>query len=109
MLASDYNQYKAAVDKYVEGGVDETITKTNWDFARKYQIWPYNADVLNAEAVKTIVDVGVASGLLEASAKDYSFEDIVDTRPMTIAMELLGGPVTSEDVLAGKVPAPKES
>ena len=109
VLASDYNQYKAAVDKYVEGGVDESITKTNWDFARKYQIWPYNADVLNAEAVQTIVDVGVASGLLEASAKDYSFEDIVDTRPMTIAMELLGGPVTSEDVLAGKVPAPKES
>jgi ABC-type nitrate/sulfonate/bicarbonate transport system substrate-binding protein len=107
VLASDYNQYKAAVDKYVEGGVDESITKTNWDFARKYQIWPYNDDVLTPEAITTIIDVGVASGLLEASAKDYKFEDIVDTRPMKIAMDQVGGPVTAEDVQAGNVPAPK--
>jgi NMT1/THI5 like len=107
VLASDYDQYKAAVDKYVEGGVDESITKTNWDFARKYQIWPYNDDVLTPEAITTIIDVGVASGLLEASAKDLKFEDIVDTRPMKIAMDLVGGPVTAEDVQAGNVPAPK--
>jgi ABC-type nitrate/sulfonate/bicarbonate transport system substrate-binding protein len=107
VLASDYNQYKAAVDKYIEGGVDESITKANWDFARKYQIWPYNDDVLTPEAIRTIIDVGVASGLLEDDAKDYSFEDIVDTRPMKIAMDLVGGPVTAEDILAGKVPAPK--
>jgi ABC-type nitrate/sulfonate/bicarbonate transport system substrate-binding protein len=107
VLASDYNQYKAAVDKYVEGGVDESITKTNWEFARKYQIWPYNDDVLTPEAIATIIDVGVASGLLEGSAKDYKFEDIVDTRPLRIAMDLVGGPVSAEDVLAGKVPAPK--
>jgi ABC-type nitrate/sulfonate/bicarbonate transport system substrate-binding protein len=109
VLASDYNQYKAAVDKYVEGGVDESITKANWDFARKYQIWPYNDDVLTPEAIRTIIDVGVASGLLEDNAKDYSFEDIVDTRPMKIAMDLVGGPVTAEDILAGKVPAPKSA
>jgi ABC-type nitrate/sulfonate/bicarbonate transport system substrate-binding protein len=108
-LASDYEQYKAAVNKYIEGGVEESITKTNWDFARKYQIWPYNDDVLTPEAVSTIIDVGVASGLLESSAKDYSFEDIVDTRPMRIAMDLIGGPVTAEDVQAGNVPAPKSS
>jgi ABC-type nitrate/sulfonate/bicarbonate transport system substrate-binding protein len=107
VLASDYNQYKAAVDRYVEGGVDESITKTNWEFARNYQIWPYNDDVLTPAAITTIIEVGVASGLLEASARDHSFEDIVDTRPMKIAMDLVGGPVTSEDVLAGKVPAPK--
>lgn len=107
VLASDYNQYKAAVDKYIEGGVDESITKTNWEFARKYQIWPYNDDVLTPEAITTIIDVGVASGLLEASAKDYSFEDIVDTRPMKVAMDLVGGPVSAEDVQAGNVPAPK--
>jgi ABC-type nitrate/sulfonate/bicarbonate transport system substrate-binding protein len=106
-LAADYNQYKAAVNKYVEGGVEESITKTNWDFAREYQIWPYNTDVLNPEAISTIIDVGVASGLLEDSAKDYTFEDIVDTRPMEIAMDLVGGPVSADDIVAGKVPAPK--
>jgi ABC-type nitrate/sulfonate/bicarbonate transport system substrate-binding protein len=107
VLASDYDQYKAAVDRFIEGGVDESITKTNWDFARKYSIWPYNDDVLNPEAIKTVIDVGVASGLLEASAKDYSFEDIVDTRPMQVAMDLVGGPVSADQVLAGTVPAPK--
>lgn len=109
VLASDYNQYKAAVDKYIEGGVDETITKTNWDFARKHQVWPYNDDVMTPEALKTVIDVGVASGLLESSAKDYTFADIFDDRPLKIAMDLVGGPVSSEDVIAGKVPAPKGS
>jgi ABC-type nitrate/sulfonate/bicarbonate transport system substrate-binding protein len=107
VLAADYTQYKAAVDKYIEGGVDESITKTNWDFARKYQIWPYNDDVITPEAIKTVIDVGVASGLLESSAKDYTFDDVVDTRPLKIAMDLVGGPVSPDDVLAGKVPAPK--
>jgi NMT1/THI5 like len=109
VLASDYNQYKAAVDKYIKGGVEESITKTNWDFARKYSIWPYNDDVMTPEAISTVIDVGVASGLLEASAKDYKFEDIVDTRPLKIAMDLVGGPVTADDVLAGKVPQPKSA
>jgi hypothetical protein len=108
-LAADYNQYKAAVDKYIKGGVDESITKANWDFARKYQIWPYNDDVMTPEAIKTVIDVGVASGLLESPAKDYTFADIVDTRPLKIAMDLVGGPVTPDDVLAGKVPAPKSA
>ena len=108
VLASDYDQYKAAVDRFIEGGVDESITKTNWDFARKYQIWPYNDDVMTPEALKTVVDVGVASGLLEASAKDLTFEEVFDTRPLKTAMELVGGPVSAEDVVAGNVPAPKE-
>ena len=51
VLASDFDQYKAAVNQYVEGGVDESIIKTNWDFARKYDIWPYNVDVLSPDAV----------------------------------------------------------
>jgi ABC-type nitrate/sulfonate/bicarbonate transport system substrate-binding protein len=106
VLAANYDQYKAAVDRFIEGGVDESITKTNWDFARKYQIWPYNDDVMTPEAIKTVIDVGVASGLLEASAQDYTFEDIVDTRPMKRAMELVGGPVSADDVLAGTVPEP---
>jgi len=108
-LAADYDQYKAAVDKYVEGGVDEKIVKTNWDFARKYDVWPYNTDVLDADAVKTIIDVGIESELLEPSTKDLTFEDIVDTRPMDKAMQMLGGTVDSSDIKAGKVPEPEGS
>jgi ABC-type nitrate/sulfonate/bicarbonate transport system substrate-binding protein len=107
VLASDYDQYKAAVDQFIPGGVDESITQTNWDFARSYQIWPYNDDVVTPEAIEQIIDVAVKSGLLEESARDLSFEDIVDTRPLERAMELLGGPVTAEDVKNGNIPSPQ--
>ena len=106
VLASDFDQYKAAVDTYIEGGVDESITQTNWDFARQYSVWPYNTDVMDDEAIRTIIEVGFDSGLVEESALDLTFEDVVDTRPMEIAMGLLGGTVSAEDVLAGNIPAP---
>jgi ABC-type nitrate/sulfonate/bicarbonate transport system substrate-binding protein len=107
VLASDYDQYKDAVDTYIEGGVDEAIIRSNWKFARKWSIWPYNGDVMNPEAIRTFIDVAIESGLLEKSAKEFTFEDIVDTRPLERAMEMLGGPVTKEDVLAGNVPEPQ--
>lgn len=106
VLASDYDQYKSAVDTYAEGGVDESIIKKNWDFARKYQIWPYNSDVMSPEAVKTIIDVGIPSGLLDKSAADLTYEDVVDPRPMEVAMKLLGGSVTTDDIDAGDIPEP---
>jgi ABC-type nitrate/sulfonate/bicarbonate transport system substrate-binding protein len=107
VLASDFEQYTSAVDTYVEGGVGEEIIQTNWDFAREFSIWPYNTDVLNEEAISTFIDVAIQSGLLEASASELTFEDVVDTRPMEMAMEMLGGPVTTEDVLAGSIPEPQ--
>lgn len=107
VLASDYEQYRSAVEAYVEGGVDEEIIQTNWDFAREYSVWPYNTDVLNEEAISTFIDVAIESGLLEESANELTFEDVVDTRPMDMAMEMLGGPVTTEDVLAGDIPEPQ--
>lgn len=107
VLASDYDQYKDAVDTYVEGGVDEEIIRTNWEFAREYSVWPYNTDVLNEEAISTFIDVAIESGILEESARELTFEDVVDTRPMEMAMEMLGGPVTTEDVLAGTIPEPQ--
>jgi ABC-type nitrate/sulfonate/bicarbonate transport system substrate-binding protein len=106
-LAADYDKYKAALEEHIEGGVDTAIAKANWDFARKYEVWPYNTDVLSPEAVQTIIDVGIASELLDPSARDLAFEDIVDTRPMDIAMELLGGPVEASQITEGNVPPPK--
>jgi hypothetical protein len=109
VLASDFDQYQDAVNEFVTGGVDESIIKSNWDFARKYSIWPYNADVLSPEAVQTIIDVGIESKLLEESTSDFTYEDIVDTRPMDIAMKLLGGPISAANVRAGDVPPPEKN
>jgi ABC-type nitrate/sulfonate/bicarbonate transport system substrate-binding protein len=107
VLASDYDQYKDAVNTYVEGGVDEKIIRTNWEFARDYSVWPYNTDVISPEGIQTFIDVAVDSGLLDESARDLTFEDVVDTRPMDMAMDMLGGPVTADDVLAGNIPEPQ--
>jgi ABC-type nitrate/sulfonate/bicarbonate transport system substrate-binding protein len=107
VLASDNDQYADAVNTYVEGGVEEDIIRTNWEFAREFSIWPYNTDVVTPEAIETFIDVGIESGILEESARELTFEDIVDTRPMDQAMELLGGSVTAEDVIAGNVPEPQ--
>jgi len=107
VLASDYEQYRSAVETFIEGGVDEEIIQTNWDFARKYSIWPYNTDVMTPEAIQEFIDIAIQSELLEESARELSFEDVVDTRPMELAMEMLGGPVTTEEVLAGNIPEPQ--
>ncbi len=106
-LAANFGTYKASVDKYVKGGADESVLKKNWAFSRKYQVWPYNTDVMSPKAVKTIINVGVPSGLLDASARDYTFNDIVDTRPGEIAMNLVGGPASAKEINAGNVPTPK--
>jgi hypothetical protein len=107
VLASDYEQYKNAVDTYVEGGVDETITQTNWDFAREFSVWPYNIDVMDETAIRTVIEVAVESGLLDEEALELTYEDVVDTGPAEAAMDLLGGSVSAEDILAGNVPEPQ--
>lgn len=107
VLGSDYEQYKNAVETYVEGGVDEEIIQTNWEFARDYSVWPYNTDVLNEEAISRYIDVAIQSDLLEESTSELAFEDVVDTRPMEMAMEMLGGSVTTDDVLNGDIPEPQ--
>jgi hypothetical protein len=106
VFASDSDQYHQLLNDYIEGGVDEETARTNWEFAREHEIWPYNADILNEETVRTTIEVGVASGLLEESALELSFEQLVDTRPMEIAMEILGGPIEAADVEAGNIPEP---
>jgi hypothetical protein len=102
-LAADFQQYQEVLNRFIAQGVEEETARTNWEFARKYQIWPYNTDVVNEDQLRSSLEVAVRSGLLEPSVLDLSFEDIVDTRPMEIAMDLLGGPIDPADVEAGNV------
>ncbi|MGH2964426.1 MAG: ABC transporter substrate-binding protein [Solirubrobacterales bacterium] len=106
-LAANFGEYKSSVGKFAKGGTETSVLKKNWAFSRKYQVWPYNTDVMSPKAVKTIINVGVPSGLLDASARNYTFNDIVDTRPGNIAMDLVGGPADAKEINAGNVPTPK--
>lgn len=109
LQASNLEEYERVVNKYIEGGVPNDVTEGIWNFARENEIWPYNTDVLDEEAVRTVIEVSVASGLLDESTLDLTFEDVVDTRPMDIANDLLGGPIDTQDVLDGNVPEPSSS
>jgi ABC-type nitrate/sulfonate/bicarbonate transport system substrate-binding protein len=102
VLASDLQQYEQVVDRFIEGGVEPEVTEGVWNFAREQEIWPYNDDQMtDPAAIEQVIQVSVDSGLLEESSRSMTYEDVVDPRPMEIAMELLGGRVEPADVMAG--------
>lgn len=105
-LASDFEQYRSVLEQYVQGDVPEATTRTNWEFAREHIVWPYNTDVLNEETVATQIEVAIDSGLLDESSADFTFDDLVNTEVLDMAMEFVGGEVTPEDVEAGNIPEP---
>jgi hypothetical protein len=100
-LAADFDTY---LEWATEAGgleVDEEQLRTNWEFIREHEVWPFDADVLNEEAVATDIEVLIDSGLLEESASELSFEDLVDRGPPDRAVEMLGGPVEDISELEG--------
>ncbi len=102
-LAANLDDYAEVVDTYVEGGVPPEITEGVWDFAREHEIWPYNDDtLLDEEGLRQQIQVSVDSGTLEESSLDLAYEDFVDPRPVAMAMELLGGRLEPEEVVAGQ-------
>lgn len=106
-MASDFDQYLAALNQYIVGGVeDEEVARANWDFARQYEVWPYNTSVLNPDVIADQLQVSVDTGIIEAASGELAFEDLVDTEVLALAQEYLGGEVTAEDIDAGNVPEP---
>jgi ABC-type nitrate/sulfonate/bicarbonate transport system substrate-binding protein len=97
-LASDFELYKEWALHSIEPPPDDETLQTNWDFTREYQVWPYNADELSEENFAADIEVLVNSGLLEESAFDFAFEDVVDVGPANAAVELLGGPVDPSEI-----------
>ncbi len=106
-LASDFDQYLAALETYIAGGVeDEEVAQANWDFARQYEIWPYNTSVLSEEVIADQMKVSVDTGIIEEESASLGFEDLVDTEVLALAQEYLGGEVTAADIEAGEIPEP---
>lgn len=107
VLASDFDQYLDALNKYIAGGVeDEEVARTNWDFARQYEVWPYNADVLNEQTIGDMLKVSVDTGIIDPATGELSFEDVVATDVLELAQQYVGGDVTLEDIEAGNIPEP---
>jgi hypothetical protein len=100
-LAGDFETYLEWATEASGLEVEESDLRTNWEFIREHEVWPFDADVLNAEAVATDIDVLIDSGLLEASASELSFEDLVDLGPAEQAVEMLGGPIEDISELEG--------
>lgn len=92
-LAANFDTFVEWANKYIEPDESREVLKVNWDLARQYEIWPYNLGLLTPEVVSLNVEVGIASGLLDASAAEFTFEDIVDIRPGQAALEMVGGEI----------------
>lgn len=107
VLASDFDQYLAALNRFIPGGVeDEEIARQNWEFARQFEVWPYNASVLSPETIADQLQVSVDTGIIEPESGELAFEDVVDTEVLELAQQYVGGDVTKEDIEAGNVPEP---
>lgn len=105
-LASDFEQYQEVLNQFIEGGVPEEVARTNWEFAREHEVWPYNTDVINEDVLQTQIQVAVDSGLLDEEILDLTFDEMVNTEIMDMAMEIVGGPVDAQDVNEGNIPEP---
>lgn len=107
VLASDYDQYLAALNQYIPAGVeDEEVARQNWEFARQYEVWPYNTSVLSPETIADQLKVSVDTGIIEPESGQLAFEDVVDTEILELAEQYAGGLVSKEDVEAGNIPEP---
>jgi hypothetical protein len=112
-LTSDRAAFDEAVNTYVEEPpapeqLDDVYPLITDDF------WPIETGITE-EAATFMAEVAVRSGVLEEAP---AFEDIVDTRPFELALELLGesapagtepaGTVSADTATAGTEPAATE-
>ena len=106
VMTSDFDQYYDALQQFIEGGIEEEVARTNWDFVREHEIFPLNASVLSEENIQTLFDVSISTGIFEESSADLSYEDVVDVEVLELAQQYVGGDVTLEEVVAGDIPEP---
>jgi ABC-type nitrate/sulfonate/bicarbonate transport system substrate-binding protein len=107
VMASDFDQYLAALNQFIPTGVeDEEVARANWEFARQYEVWPYNASVLSEQTVADQLKVSVDTGIIEPESGQLAFEDVVDVEILELAEQYAGGTVSKEDVEAGNIPDP---
>jgi hypothetical protein len=105
VLASDFDRYIEVLTQYIPGFEDEEVARANWDFARQYEVWPYNTSVLSEETISDQLQVSVDTGIIESSSGELAFEDVVDTEVLALAQQYVGD-VTKEDIEAGNIPEP---
>lgn len=97
-MAGHFALYKKSSNHYIEPNPGSGVLRVNWNLARKYQIWPYNIDLIMPRVVNETIKIGVGSGLLEKSALELEFNEIVDARPAEAALKMIGGAIEPSDV-----------
>jgi ABC-type nitrate/sulfonate/bicarbonate transport system substrate-binding protein len=97
-MAGSFELYRKTSNQYITPNPTRSALRANWNLARQYQIWPYNINLLTPTVVKETIQIGVDSGLLEPSARDLSFNEIIDRRPAERALKLIGGPIRPSEV-----------
>ncbi|MCU1432594.1 MAG: hypothetical protein JWP95_1699 [Actinotalea sp.] len=93
-LAADFAKYQEYADKYIEPDIEEALLRDTWESIVGANLWSYN-NGLTEEGLQLVLDVVAETGLLEA---DLEYDDIVDSRPIEGALELLGGDVDPQSI-----------
>ena len=98
-LALDVDTYLEWAEDISALEFDEEVQRRVWEFSRENGVWPYDNSILNPDTVAADIEVLVDTGLLEESALELSFEDLVDPGPAEQATEMVGGPASSVEDL----------
>ena len=93
-LAGDFDRYKELSDKYIEPDVEEELLRETWESVVDATLWPYN-NGLTEEGVQQVIDIAMETGLLDT---ELAYEDVVDTRVIEGALELVGGEVDAQTI-----------
>lgn len=97
-LAENFDMYVEWTNHAMNPAPEEAVLEENWNRAREYGVWPFNDDLLAEEIVTNDLELSVRSEMLEETALDLSYEDLVDPRPAAAAVELLGGRLEPSDL-----------
>lgn len=85
-IHADFDAFKTAVVNYIPEPPDDATLQSIWDLASEYDFWPVQGG-LEDERIQFMIDLGVTQGLL---SDGMAVDDVVDRRPLEMALEMLG-------------------
>lgn len=106
LASSDFDEFLRMLNKYAAEEVDEEVARTNWEFVREHEVFPYDADILNEDNVRQQFEVMADTDVIPEAFRNFPYDDLVNTEILELAVQYAGGPVTAEDIEAGNVPEP---
>lgn len=85
----DFDLYTDWSNEAIDPDPAPETLRVNWDRAVEYDIWPRDVSALAEELLVADLEMLVRSGMLDEEATSLTYDELVDSRPGAMAMELL--------------------